>query len=91
MLKPICVSCQREMSMEKSGVDIIEHMADGSPYRITAGNMYRCSGCGRKVVTDFVSDGVEHYEEQFAGRLALSRSLLGSKAVELKDFKENHG
>ena len=80
-LKPICVPCQRFYRMEKSGYYFIEGMPrfaqapkgteapdQWQPYKLWAGDLWRCEGCGAQIVNGTRRNPIsEHYQPHFSG------------------------
>lgn len=78
-MKPICVKCQRFYRMKKSGFYFIEGMPkkngvksgteqaeDWKPYKLWAGDLWHCVGCGHEIVSGFGSTPIaEHYQDDF--------------------------
>ncbi len=80
MLKPICKPCQRFFRMVKSGFYFIEgmptisrnptpgtaHPEDWRPYKLWAGDLWKCQGCGAEIISGTGSNPIaEHYQEDF--------------------------
>lgn len=82
MLKPICVPCQRFFKVKKNGFYFIEgmpapgirHAVPGTeapeqwkPYKMWAGDLYECDGCGAQIVSGAGLHPIaEHYQPDFA-------------------------
>lgn len=81
MLKPICVPCQRFFRMKTQGYMFLEGMPKSSegrplpgtqepekwtPYKLWAGDLWECEGCGAQIVSGTGQSRVaEHYEADF--------------------------
>lgn len=81
-MKPVCVPCQRFFRMKKTGYYFTEMMptADAprrpepgtahpehwTPYKVWAGDLWECEGCGAKIISGTGQDPVvEHYYPDF--------------------------
>jgi hypothetical protein len=96
-MKPVCVPCQRFFRCEKNGFYFIEGMpiagvshpapgtsepASWTPYKIWAGDLWRCEGCGTTILSGFGRAPVaEHYEPTFAERV----QKLGADQLQVND------
>ena len=67
MPKMVCVNCQTELQIEKTGVFVIEMFLDPPvPYKIWNADLWQCPGCHTEIVSGFASHQlVEHYEDDF--------------------------
>jgi len=79
-VKPVCVPCQRFFRPKKNGFYFIEAAPDGNhappgteaperwhPYKLWAGDLYECEGCGAQIVSGFGRGPIaEHYQPDFA-------------------------
>lgn len=78
MPKPICVPCQRFFRCVKTGFYFTEGMPIGKalpgtaepekwkPYKLWAGDKFKCEGCGAEIVTGFGSGPIRgHFEKDF--------------------------
>lgn len=79
-MKPICVPCQRFFRMKKSGFYFLEGMPRGNdvlpgtvdaaswkPYKVWAGDLYGCEGCGAEIISGTGCERLaEHYEDDFS-------------------------
>jgi len=84
-VKPVCVPCQRFYRVTKTGF-YFEEMApkhngrphpgteapgEWEPYKLWAGDLYECEGCGSQIVVGVGhSPLAEHYENDYTGKLA---------------------
>lgn len=80
-MKPICVKCQRFFRMKKSGYYFTEGMPKENgakqgtaekekwkPYKIWAGDLWECLGCGFQIVSGVGGAPMaEHYQSDFKG------------------------
>jgi hypothetical protein len=78
-MKPICVPCHRFFRMKKQGFYFTESMPTvnqakpgldevekWTPYKIWAGDLWGCEGCGAEILSGFGREPVaEHYQERF--------------------------
>jgi len=79
-MKPICVPCQRFFRVKKTGLYFTEGMpitharpASGTaepenwkPYKIWAGDLWECLGCGAKIISGTGMNSIaEHFESDF--------------------------
>lgn len=83
-MKPICVKCQRFYRPKKTGFRFVEGMPISNraqpgtaepekwkPYKLWVGDLWECEGCGSQIVSGFARSPIsEHYEPEFAGKLA---------------------
>jgi len=81
-MKPICVPCQRFFRAERTGDYFIEGMPKENgaqpgtaepekwqPYKLWAGDRWRCEGCGTVVIVGTGLHPVaEHYQPDFTKR-----------------------
>lgn len=88
MLKPICVRCRKFFRMKKSGFYFTEGMpkdsacAEWKPYKVWAGDLWECRGCGAEIVSGFGQQPcAEHYQEDFAA----VRERLGAAQFQVND------
>lgn len=67
MPKAICVNCQVEYDIEKSGVYVVEYFSDPpKPYKLWSADLYSCPICGDETITAFgLSPIREHYQDGF--------------------------
>ena len=79
-MKPICVNCGRFFKPHRCGIRIMETMPVANdvqpgrenadrwrPYKLWAGDLYRCAGCGTEIVIGFGNLPIaEHFEDRFA-------------------------
>lgn len=80
-MKPICVPCQRFYRMKRSGFYFVEAMPKNNllpragtesphewkPYKLWAGDLWECKGCGAQLVSGCGMKPIaEHYEPDFA-------------------------
>lgn len=95
-MKPICVKCQRFYRPKKTGFRFVEGMPTHpralpgrdaeperwKPYKLWVGDLWECEGCGSQIVSGFAgSPYAEHYQPDFAGRLA----ALGEDHLQVND------
>ena len=78
-MRPICVPCQRFFKPKKNDFYFTEGMEkvngalcgnqapeDWRPYKIWAGDLYECKGCGAQIVSGFGDAPLsEHYMDGF--------------------------
>jgi hypothetical protein len=69
MPKLVCVDCQTELSILKSGGYVIETFGNPEhpkPYKIWSADVWECPGCHKKIVAGFSNHPLgEHYEGDF--------------------------
>jgi hypothetical protein len=66
MPKMICVNCERQLSIEKSGIFVIETFLDDRPYKIWSADLWKCNSCKVEIVSGFGSGPIsEHYMPNF--------------------------
>lgn len=67
MPKLVCVPCQRQYRVVKSGnyvVDMFQHPPE--PYKILNGDRWECPGCGHQIIAGFAQQPLaEHFEDRF--------------------------
>lgn len=82
-MKPVCVRCHRFFKMVKSGFYLIEGKPTElpaepgvvapdkwEPYKLWAGDLWRCPGCGAEILSGFGFHSVaEHFEPDFKEQL----------------------
>jgi len=87
-MKPVCVPCQRFYRVKKNGFRFIEGMPIGkdvqpgniepdkwTPYKLWAGDLYECQGCGSTIISGVASQPIsEHYMEDFKELVELSNA-----------------
>lgn len=94
MPKPVCLPCHRFMRPHRTGFYFTEGMPKTNeappgleapdqwePYKIWAGDIYKCQGCGAEVITGFGLRPIERYEERF-DKL---RKSLGADKYQVND------
>ena len=77
-MKPICIPCQRFFRMKKSGFYFIEGMPkEGNPppgkaqpeawrpYKLYAGDIWECPGCGSQIIVGAGEPIAEHFQSDF--------------------------
>lgn len=88
MPKPVCVPCQRFFRCICTGFYFIEGMPTVSgalpgtqqpegwvPYKLWAGDKYKCEGCGTEIISGFgAGPVVEHYEKDFAEMVQITNA-----------------
>lgn len=57
----VCVKCEKEMRLERSGVLVEEHMDDGSPYKIWAADLWECEKCHHQCLLGFGDSPIAHH------------------------------
>lgn len=96
-MKPICAPCKRFFRMVKSGFYFIEGMPSGvvarppagneapelwKPYKIWAGDLWRCEGCGTEIVHGTGAGPInEHYKPDFEDTV----KRLGADQLQVND------
>lgn len=84
MLKPVCVKCRRFYRPIKNGFYFVEgmptvnHAPKGTeapelwrPYKLWAGDLFECEGCGSQIVSGTgVRPFAEHWEADFNDTVA---------------------
>lgn len=66
-MKIVCVNCQSEFGIEKSGVPVVETFGEDEPYKVWFADLFKCRGCGFEVVTQFgAKPHKEHFDVGFA-------------------------
>ena len=53
MLRPICVTCERQMSVKKNGFLVNDPASGPFPATYWFGDLHVCEGCGAEVVVNF--------------------------------------
>lgn len=97
MLKPICVPCKRFFRMKTQGFMFLEGMPKSgmdrplagtqelekwTPYKLWAGDLWECEGCGAQIVSGTGQNRVaEHYETDFARQV----DLYGAAQLQVND------
>lgn len=95
MHKPICVKCHRFFKVKKSGYYFIEGMPKENnapsgleapdrwqPYKLWAGDLMECKGCGTQIIYGFGMAPIsEHYKDGF--KEAVER--LGADQFQVND------
>jgi len=78
MAKAICVYCQTEFKIIKTGAYVIDmFLQPPQPYKIWSADVWGCPRCGKQIVQGFGSKPLyEHFEENFKENLD---RILGSK------------
>lgn len=90
-MQPICVPCKRFMRCVKNGHFWIEAMPKAGveqaipgdthgfqwePYKLWAGDLYECKGCGTQTIAGVPTNPVaEHYEAKFDEAVALLKPI----------------
>ncbi len=65
MTAAICVKCELEMKPYKTGA-FVEEMAGIQPYKVWAGDAFKCEQCGATIVTRFgLSPCAQHFEDKY--------------------------
>ena len=88
VMKPICVKCQRFYRCKKTGYYFVEGMPKPGetrvlpgiqepdrwePYKLWAGDLWECQGCGHQLVSGTGQSPIaEHYQPQFTKLAAFS-------------------
>lgn len=94
-MKPVCVPCRRFFRPKKSGFYFVEamptenHAAPGTespekwtPYKVWAGDLWECEGCGAQVVSGTGQHPVaEHYQPGFKDQMR----RLGAGQLQVND------
>lgn len=96
-MKPICVPCQRFFRPKKNDFFFTEMMPKAGtnyppagtaapelwePYKVWAGDLYECEGCGAQIVSGFGRAPLsEHYLPEFSA----VRQRYGAEQLEVKD------
>jgi len=67
---PVCAKCQQDMVCAKNGVAVLDVTGDGTDYKITMADKWKCNICGCEVVVGFAQHAlVHHYEPRFAAAI----------------------
>ena len=71
MPKLVCVKCQVQYKIKKSGNYVVDMFLDPpEPYRIMNGDRWQCPGCGHEVIAGFGEMPLsEHFHDEFQNRL----------------------
>jgi hypothetical protein len=80
-MKPVCVPCRRFFRMKQSGFNFVEMMPKPGehrakpgneepnrwqPYKLWAGDLWECEGCGASILSGFGREPIsEHYKPDF--------------------------
>jgi hypothetical protein len=68
---PVCVTCCRDMMVEKNGVPFVEKGLNNRPYKLWEADKWRCQGCGAQVLVGFGTHPVAvQHEPDFPVKLA---------------------
>lgn len=70
-MKPLCVQCQVEMRVSKTGIYVFE-MAKSVEgiYRIWQADAHKCDGCSHVVIFNYARQPIaEHFEDDFKQRV----------------------
>jgi len=63
-MKVICVNCNKKMSHDRSGEEVLETFEDGKkPYKVWCADLYSCT-CGNKILTGFPQVPLRHDFDQ---------------------------
>lgn len=66
MTAVVCVKCEMEMKPVKTGA-LVEEIAGTKPYKLWAGDAFKCEQCGAKVATGFGRTPViEHFKADYS-------------------------
>lgn len=62
----VCLPCEKEMFISKSGVIVEEHMDNGRPYKIWMADLRECPTCGHQCIVGFGDKPlVEHFQDDY--------------------------
>jgi hypothetical protein len=62
MPSPVCVECEVEYRAEKNGI-VAEEMADFGSYKLWRADLWKCPGCGHRLITGFGQQNfAEHWQ-----------------------------
>jgi len=89
-MKPVCVGCQRFFKPKKTGTYFIEAMPIGdnapagvehpelwTPYKLWAGDLYECEGCGAQTIVGVGRKPIaEHYQPGFKDAVQSYRARI---------------
>jgi hypothetical protein len=92
-MKPICVSCQRFFRPKRNDVSFIEGMPKGGlgrepvrgkygaddwkPYKLWAGDLWECHGCGAQIISGVALMPVsEHFKPDFGAAVESCRPMV---------------
>lgn len=53
-----CVECQTYYAAKKNGVNVLETLEDGTPYKVWHADLLECPDCGKQVVKGFGSQAL---------------------------------
>ena len=76
MPKLVCVDCEVELVIDKTGLPAVE-MADFGPYILTEADRWRCPLCGWRVIAGFAEHGIEHWENGFNEAINMAKGRKG--------------
>lgn len=73
MAKPVCMKCKLFFRPKKNGTYFTEAMPRGSneatrswvPYKIWAGDLWECRGCGTEIIISGLHEMAIQHEESF--------------------------
>lgn len=67
MPAPVCLNCNLEYKLKKSGVFAVEHFSQPPrPYKIWSADLHQCPGCGHKILKGYGSHCMaEHFQPKF--------------------------
>ena len=73
--RPVCITCQKEMRVETSGVHVVLMAWDPpAPYEVWQGDEWKCPKCGAAFVTGFAERAIGmHFDPGFSEELAALR------------------
>lgn len=81
--RPVCVKCQREMRIDKCGVNVILMAYEPpQPFEIWRGDRWKCPKCGAEVVARYGDRAIAmHFEPTFDEELAKLRESFTTYEV----------
>lgn len=74
MPKLVCVECQIQYRLVKSGNKVIDmFLYPPQPYKVRNGDRWECPNCGHQIIAGFSELPLaEHYQDDFSGVLGLA-------------------
>ena len=88
-MRPVCVKCRQFFSVKRNGFHFTEGMPIGErwepywvPYKVWAGDLYECRGCGAEIVSGF---GAKPISVRHEADFQKTRNALGADKLQVND------
>ena len=86
IMKPICLNCGLFYRAHRNGAYFTESMKDGKggwkPYKIWAGDIWKCKGCGSEIISGFGRNPIRiQHEDDFEE----IRQRIGANRININD------